>query len=167
MNEPLYSCAALGFRCFKVSENLLYPLNGGGHRSCQHAWQPGANLAECGLGLAHQAPGQDCGCGFHAYHATVLPSRVVLSEPEWVLAAVAGAGRLRVHKHGWRSQKVQILGLWGDQEIGSLAAAYQVPALATLRELREFASDLAQPIAQELRPRRSDDAAELAGWFKL
>lgn len=109
----------------------------------------------------HQAPHLDCACGIYAYHD---PQDNHLSEP--IIGIVRASGRVIVHQGGFRAERVEVVALAFDSEMGDSVAEqryrevtrracawWRVPLLGRdelLASLPEFGS----PVPMELRPQQ-------------
>lgn len=167
MSAPaeFFADPALGFRTWIPRYGwVLGALTG------RAAWVPGVNAARCDPmapgehhAHLHAVPADGCHCGLYAFHEPpegLFPggSRRV-TDPEVVVGAVAGWGRVQVHAHGWRAERAVILALaWHEtwplkQRLATFRAAKAYGAsYVHLGRLAEVAARDARTIDQEHRP---------------
>lgn len=107
---------------------------------------------------SHPAPAAFCHCGWNAFRllglARLTEFRMFGLQGSSVCGAVCGAGRVEVHRDGWRAERAQILCLylteghpdrslrriWRSQR--ELAEAYGVPIWRGEREASEWLSEI-------------------------
>lgn len=125
-------------------------------------WKQGVNTASCGAYTGHRAPQHKCTCGLYAYHdleglmegQAMADGQIVFQEP-YICGLVRGWGQVYAHPNGWRSEKAEILALFGDwgktKRIPSIAEYYQVPIL-TKRSLPAIMEEFGTPVPMDMRP---------------
>jgi len=150
-SELLFPHAILGYRAWWRDGTRLYSITD----ARDGAWIPGVSTAICksvpdpkALQLSeHQPPVANCGCGFYAYHdlAQVLRRRGK-DKDAMVIGAVAGSGKVFIHRQGFRCRQIQILGLLADADADGIVAVlgkhYQVPTFDTTDQLKEHVGRL-------------------------
>jgi hypothetical protein len=99
--ELFFSRPVIGYRSWGIENDGLVSTEVGGWR-----WHPGVNVAQCPLGLEHDAPAADCICGFAATHD---PRHIGTFMSR--LGLVAARGRVMVHHHGFRAEEMVPLAL--------------------------------------------------------
>lgn len=95
---------------------------------------------------AHKAPHPDCSCGLYAYDSPEIWESGWRRSPIWdlVIGAVAGSGETMIHDQGFRSERMQIIGLLrppGWFSVNQLESRYQVPLADSLAELAARAAE--------------------------
>lgn len=174
VNHPGPSRPVLGFREWVTKDGELHPINDNGS-----AWEPGRNIAACWQGgKSSPCPtpkseitrlfGGGCHCGFNAWFEKeeILQSHIAYEDS--ISGAIAGVGKLEIHRRGFRAEQAQILGLvypkgclakpkrfaWIEnrrlkkkrKRIDVLAKKYEVPVFDSIEALYDFAKDYATPV---------------------
>ncbi|MDQ3630230.1 MAG: hypothetical protein M3417_02920 [Actinomycetota bacterium] len=160
---PTYSKPVVGYRVWRVdADGRLWPRAVGAlARLRAQPWRPGDNLAECLLvhvGKApHDAPRNDCDCGFYGWHEVVsIPRRL---PDDLVAGAISGWGDLEVHEDGFRAERARVLALGMPEKPGGIAPAgaraatvrYGVP-LVPIAELAAAAAPFGAALGPDARP---------------
>ncbi len=138
----------LGYRVFRASSS-----GGGCLRSwvMDTVWGHGENLAACEAPACQGPPAQhvgQTGCGFHAFaHLRSLRTYLEIQRleedralrpipwcgptgPSVISAVVAGSGTVQLGSRGWRSERAEIVLLFGTSLMAEqMATRYQVPLL--------------------------------------
>ncbi len=123
---PLFAGSVLGLRAWEVnpqvpfaSTRLTAAVRGG-------TWRPNGDWtrAFCAAGEAHDAPDGECSCGLYAFHpwrdAVARLFRAhrsgVVGEDEnlTALGVIEAAGRLEIHRHGFRAERARPAALFAD-----------------------------------------------------
>jgi hypothetical protein len=107
--ELFFSRPVIGYRSWGIDNDALVSEEAGGWR-----WRPGVNVAQCPLGLDHDAPAADCICGFAATH----DSRDISATLADRLGLVAAHGRIMIHHNGFRAEEMVPLALAIDLHEG-------------------------------------------------
>lgn len=142
----LNSQPLIGFRRWKVTTTGVLTAV-----AMQSPWNKGENLAVCKQIPAsdHDSPGAGCFCGFNAWFDYDEANREYDS-PGTVLGVIAGAGNMRIHEVGFRSEKAQVLALyhvpdhqnyWMLQAIETASEKYEVPVFDDLQSMIQFSKN--------------------------
>lgn len=119
----LYPSALLGLRVWKFDDGsgALRPAH-----YANYVWSESVTKAECHNIDCAGTPNPifddsdlgQCRCGLHAYHdwrclVEEQPhlTDLELAEGKMIVGIIAGKGHIQVHKHGWRAEEAQVLGL--------------------------------------------------------
>lgn len=160
--EPLYPQVALGYRCWSLGVN-------GELRAIVDApvWKPGRNVACCYPNGGHPAPGESCHCGFNCFD-WIGDAESRYGGPGRISGAIIGAGDMRVHTTGFRSEFAAVIALKRPSAGEYMAAAekaarsYAVPLVKTNRQLRKLARRAGyRHVPRNLRPRAEFSFDEL------
>jgi len=95
-------------------------------------WPPAGAWLEATCATGHASPGNDCGCGIHAWHPRRRWARRVAAVREEVPGVVEASGAVAVHEDGFRAQRARPYALVlatgrNPGLVRRLAAAYSVP----------------------------------------
>jgi hypothetical protein len=154
---------AIGYRAWRMSDSRLHSL------VTPLVWEPQqVQKARClsetivapylrdpwrSLLAQHRSPSVSCSCGFYAAYrlADVLKSRFGRARHARCLGAVAAWGRVVLHREGFRSESVRLLGLLlPDKEaaiaevantVRTVGRAYGVPVFIKAEDLEAYASE--------------------------
>lgn len=152
----------LGFRCWEMPD---IPLSLEKHYYEHHqglgstyikgsSWNKGVNKAVCDSTMkCKRCPGRICDCGLNAFH---FPSERLAdiayrdTGSNMVWGVVAGAGKTRLHRGGWRTEESQILAFYSPTFLGerhclriqSAADHYDVPTFEYFSDLLKFVNEL-------------------------
>lgn len=128
--------AVLGFRKWRWDDHndLLYGI------SANIPWQPGINYS---FGCTeHASPITGCHCGFNAYFERNDPVSSSL-----IHGAMAGSGRLEIHRTGFRSSEAQLLAVLDSfhslgEKADIIVSRYGVPVFSDEKEYENFLDSL-------------------------
>lgn len=94
-----------GFRSWRLTHN---PEELESLFASRKPWTPGENIAECNGIHEETVPAKKCGCGWNAWNS--IPYALAYeSSIEWsrVFGAIAGYGKIQIHRDGWRAEKAK------------------------------------------------------------
>ena len=103
----------VGYRLWKLSpEGYLKSTSAA---SSSYNWEPKINRSICNQGCP-ETPANNCHCGFNCYYTLPKEETVHNTVPAYIWGAIAVAGNIRKHRHGFRSAEAQILCLYFSPE---------------------------------------------------
>lgn len=180
--EEVFPSAILGYRYWQILSGWEYLEINSEHQPLTSLtiaggnWSPGINEAVCNkyaqMNLVerdfysdgfhafeprmHSSPGVDCHCGFNAFHSFEKLDESDYRNISEVIGTVAGAGRVQLHRDGWRSEYAQIIALYDpktyehhSEELEKLSHYYGVPVFDNVSDLNEYSKKYAKPIASD------------------
>lgn len=171
--------AALGYRCWKEMDGSLYPV------IKSRRGRPlvkGENLAECdpsdfltkffggddAFKPCEGPPSKKHHCGFNAFHSLESAVESSYNSPlrSTVIGSVAGWGKMRIHLHGWRAEKMQLIALYQQSPTGfiidndylnylNIARKYSVPVFTSSELLEFYSKKHSAQVPKELIPKEA------------
>lgn len=173
-SELVWPHGVLGFRMWGVIDNELRAV-----ALSEESWEVGVNRARCLWQKDHLVPDQRCECGLYASHSPMIPveSRAVYEllgkmtlkiseqgaeEYMVVVGAVVGAGRVLVHRDGWRAEQSMPIALIRHPEprfagrTEAVAERYQIPVVGSIQELERITQAAAPRAPGELIPSKEE-----------
>lgn len=114
-------------RSFAIADDgSLLPITPAGGRD---PWCDGENVASCTRKESHQAPDEDCFCGFYAYGLKHWVDRDTYGWFHHVMAVVECYGKVVAGEKGVRAGRARIVGIWLSGKVPQpladrIAAAY-------------------------------------------
>ena len=129
-------------------------------------WQPGLNHAS-GCSGSHTSPGPNCHCGFNGWYR--MPDNKT-SHYKGITGAFAGAGRVQMHKDGFRSSEAQILALLASRQsqadgLAGIADKYGIPVFTDEQEFYDFVTSKAL-LLDDMEEALSEQNPELTDLFE-
>ena len=164
-NMPDGFSAVLGYRRFRIPYGSNYYDDNHILTGYRHAhWNmAGPTVAECrhyDLNDYHEepAPVQDCKCGLHAWYtqwqAQYAPeARGIRTLEGWVMAVVAGWGRVYFDKKWWRAEKSVVLCFIDPLDVYEESPPYDSKdRFARVRQVREWVEAVSDITGKPILP---------------
>jgi hypothetical protein len=144
--------AIIGFRQWRLRDGGLWSLH------ANERWLRGLQTARCLGEDAHEAPQNECTCGYYAWYAPP-PRTASAATPDLVAGAVALWGRVELHAHGMRAQHAMVVALAlpfsrgaKRERLLAIARELEVPAVPA-RKIKAVALEHGDLIPRRMRPR--------------